>query len=326
MSQPVPLGFTLSRQDHRHRPARWQLLLIGIAQEHQQDDDRAQMARNDGVSGQASILYICFEEHDEQYLLNRPIAMESFWPTCPTRRARSRSRTFAREIRGPRMAEGESSAPMLNNPRLRPSMDRIAIYSQNLFLMRGSRVASTIDISARPGAPAANQGDRSCRHDRPPTPESPQLPGQGGPGKVTCLVNGLKDIALAEDVPMVCIVSRRPGVPQGLPQLRQPLPARLVGIQLRDQNASSSSITRNTTSSRQGQYRVQPVPGAALPRLRSSVIGGEKNRGGQDNVDLEFREAPRGLLLQARTLNGSGKTDQKSVSTTVLTARRDRAP
>ena len=43
------------------------------------------------------------------------------------------------------MAEGGGGAQLANNPRLRPSLDRIARYGQNLFLMRGSQTAGTID-------------------------------------------------------------------------------------------------------------------------------------------------------------------------------------
>ena len=57
----------------------------------------------------------------------------------------SRSPELLLGMIGTWMAEGEANAQMANNPRLRPSMDRIARYGQNLFLMRGSQTASTID-------------------------------------------------------------------------------------------------------------------------------------------------------------------------------------
>src|SRR5437016_5851210 len=34
---------------------------------------------------------------------------------------------------------------LASNPRLRPSLDRIARYGENLFLLRGSQTASTVD-------------------------------------------------------------------------------------------------------------------------------------------------------------------------------------
>ena len=43
------------------------------------------------------------------------------------------------------MAEGGGVAELANNPRLRPSLDRIARYGQNLFLLRGSQTTSTVE-------------------------------------------------------------------------------------------------------------------------------------------------------------------------------------
>ena len=103
-----------------------------------------QMARNVASGGQANVLYICFE-HDEQYLLNRLIAMESALAHLPHKTGAIKIQDVRKEILGTWMAEGEATAQMANNPRLRPSMDRIARYGQNLFLMRGSQTASTID-------------------------------------------------------------------------------------------------------------------------------------------------------------------------------------
>ena len=99
-----------------------------------------QMARNVASGGQANVLYICFE-HDEQYLLNRLIAMESALAHLPHKTGAIKIQDVRKEILGTWMAEGEANAQMANNPRLRPSMDRIARYGQNLFLMRGSQTA-----------------------------------------------------------------------------------------------------------------------------------------------------------------------------------------
>ena len=59
-----------------------ELLLIGGAQGTGKTKMALQMARNIVLGGQASVLYVCFE-HDEEYLLNRVIAMESVLPQLP---------------------------------------------------------------------------------------------------------------------------------------------------------------------------------------------------------------------------------------------------
>ena len=122
-----------------------ELLLIGGAQGTGKTTMALQMARNIASGGQANVLYICFE-HDEPYLLNRLIAMESALAHLPAQDRRDqdpgRPQGDPRDVDG----GGRRRAPQLaNNPRLRPSLDRIARYGQNLFLLRGSQTASTID-------------------------------------------------------------------------------------------------------------------------------------------------------------------------------------
>ena len=142
--QPVPLGFTPLDKTIGGGLRAGELLLIGGAQGTGKTTMALQMARNVASGGQANVLYICFE-HDEQYLLNRLIAMESALAHLPHKTGAIKIQDVRKEILGTWMAEGEANAQMANNPRLRPSMDRIARYGQNLFLMRGSQTASTID-------------------------------------------------------------------------------------------------------------------------------------------------------------------------------------
>ena len=121
-----------------------ELLLIGGAQGTGKTTMALQMARNIASGGQANVLYICFE-HDEQYLLNRLIAMESALAHLPHKTGAIKIQDVRKEILGTWMAEGGGAAQLASNPRLRPSLDRIARYGQNLFLLRGSQTASTID-------------------------------------------------------------------------------------------------------------------------------------------------------------------------------------
>ena len=116
-----------------------ELILIGGAQGSGKTTMSLQIARNIAQSGQANVLYICFE-HDEEYLLNRMMAMESALaarcrrdqqrgqdPGCPTRDARARGWPRAATRGGP-----------ARQSRLRPAIERINRYGQKLFLMRGS--------------------------------------------------------------------------------------------------------------------------------------------------------------------------------------------
>ena len=142
--QAVPLGFTPLDKTIGTGLRAGELLLIGGAQGTGKTTMALQMARNIASGGQANVLYICFE-HDEQYLLNRLIAMESALAHLPHKTGAIKIQDVRKEILGTWMAEGGSAAQLASNPRLRPSLDRIARYGQNLVLLRGSQSASTVD-------------------------------------------------------------------------------------------------------------------------------------------------------------------------------------
>src|SRR5207253_10941055 len=74
--QPIATGFVALEKAVGGGLRPGELLLIGGAQGSGKTTMALQMARNMAAGGQANVLYLCFE-HDEQYLLNRLIAMES---------------------------------------------------------------------------------------------------------------------------------------------------------------------------------------------------------------------------------------------------------
>ena len=154
-----------------------ELLLIGGAQGTGKTTMALQMARNVASGGQANVLYICFE-HDELYLLNRLIAAESALAHLPHKTGAIKIQDVRKEILGTWMAEGGGAAQLAANPRLRPSLDRIARYGQNLFLLRGTQTASTIDgMRELIRQHKELSGDRRLRRRRRLPPE-----GAGDPG------------------------------------------------------------------------------------------------------------------------------------------------
>ena len=219
--QPVPLGFTPLDKTIGNGLRAGELLLIGGAQGTGKTTMALQMARNVASGGQANVLYICFE-HDEQYLLNRLIAMESALAHLPHKTGAIKIQDVRKEILGTWMAEGEASAQMANNPRLRPSMDRIARYGQNLFMMRGSQTASTIEnIRKLVQAHRVMSGDRRLVvmvdylqkvHAKAESRER----------EIAVISSQLKSLAKELDVPVMCLaqLNRRPEGREGnQPQL-----------------------------------------------------------------------------------------------------------
>ena len=285
--QPVPLGFTPLDKTIGTGLRAGELLLIGGAQGTGKTTMALQMARNVASGGQANVLYICFE-HDELYLLNRLIAAESALAHLPHKTGAIKIQDVRKEILGTWMAEGGGDAAALaNNPRLRPSLDRIARYGQNLFLLRGTQTASTIE-----GMRSLIRQHRELSGDRrlmvvvdylqkvPVIPEP-----ENESEKVTVVINGLKDIALAEDVPMIAIVAADK---EGLKA------SRLRNYHLRGSSAINYEadiiLILNEKYQIVAKVNIEFNPYQAQRFRDWVVLSVEKNRGGQDAVDLEFEK------------------------------------
>jgi replicative DNA helicase len=288
--QPIPLGFTPLDKTIGTGMRSGELLLIGGAQGTGKTTMALQMARNVASGGQANVLYICYE-HEEQYLLNRLIAMESALAHLPHKTGAIKIQDVRKEILGSWMGEGDDEGqggPQLaSNPRLRPSLDRIARYGQNLFLMRGTQTASTVDnmrLLIRQHKELS--GDRRLfvlvdyLQKVPVYPEPPTET-----EKVTFVVNGLKDIALSEDVPMVAIVAADK---EGLKA------ARLRNHHLRGSSAINYEadiiLIINEKYNIVAKVNIEFNPYQAQRFRDWVVVSVEKNRGGMDNVDIEFEK------------------------------------
>src|SRR5262245_47167871 len=147
--EPVPLG--LQPLDKMLggglRPG--ELLLIGGAQGTGKTTMALQMARNIAASGQAYVLYVCFE-HDDADMLQRLIAMESALPHLPNTKPTSgavkltdvRTEVTRSWSRG---GVGDGPVDLAQSAKLKPAIERIARYGSNLYLLRGSATASTVE-------------------------------------------------------------------------------------------------------------------------------------------------------------------------------------
>ena len=284
--QPVPLGFTPLDKTIGNGLRAGELLLLGGAQGTGKTTMALQMARNVASGGQANVLYICFE-HEEEYLLNRLIAMESALTHLPHKTGAIKITDVRKEILGTWMAEGATAPQLANNPRLRPSLDRIARYGQNLFLMRGSQTASTVEnIRKLVQQHKRLSGDRRLFVIVDYLQKVPMIPEPNTETeKVTVVVNGLKDVALSEEVPMVSIVAADK---EGLKA------SRLRNFHLRGSSAINYEadiiLILNEKYHIVAKVNIEFNPYQAQRFRDWIVVSVEKNRGGQDNVDLEFEK------------------------------------
>jgi replicative DNA helicase len=302
--QPVPLGFTPLDKTIGLGLRPGELLLLGGAQGTGKTTMALQMARNVASGGQANVLYICFE-HEEQYLLNRLIAMESALAHLPHKTGAIKIQDVRKEILGSWSADGNLNSQLAGNPRLRPSLDRIARYGQNLFLMRGTQTASTIDnIRALVQQHRHLSGDRRLLVVVDYLQKVPMFPEPNTESeKVTFIVNGLKDIALSEEVPMIAIVAADK---EGLKA------SRLRNFHLRGSSAINYEadiiLILNEKYSIVAKVNIEFNPYQAQRFRDWVVVSVEKNRGGMDNVDLEFEKH-----FEFSCFDPSGRTVQEKL-------------
>jgi replicative DNA helicase len=283
--QPVPLGFTPLDKSIGNGLRPGEMLLIGGAQGTGKTTMCLQMARNIASGGQANVLYICFE-HDEEYLLNRLIALESVVQQLPNTGGGIKLQDVRQEIlRG--WEVGSEDRHLGANPRLGPALERIARYGRNLFLLRGSQTATTIEgIRKLVQEHKRLSGDRLLVVFVDYLQKVPVIPDPNTESeKVTIVVNGLKDIALAEEVPLVSIVAADK---EGLKA------SRLRNHHLRGSSAINYEadiiFILNDKYHIVAKVSIEYNPYQAQRFRDWVVVTVEKNRGGRDNIDLEYEK------------------------------------
>ena len=284
--QPVPLGFTPLDKAIGGGIRTGEMFLIGGAQGTGKTTMALQMARNIVMSGLASVLYICFE-HDEEYLLNRIIAQESVLPSLPNRAGGVKLVDVRQEILGTWMATGGQNADLGANPRLRPALERVNRYGPNLYLLRGSQTTSTVEnMSALVQRYKELAGDRRLVVFIDYMQKVPVHPEPANEvEKVTTVVQGLKDLALNHEVPLIAIVAADK---EGLKA------ARLRNHHLRGSSAINYEadiiLILNEKYQIVAKVNIEFNPYQAQ-RFRDWVVATvEKNRSGTNSIDLEYQK------------------------------------
>jgi replicative DNA helicase len=287
--EPIPLGMMpLDRMlGGGIRPG--ELLLIGGAQGTGKTTMALQMARNVAASGQAYVLYVNFE-HDDADMLNRLIAMESALPYLPNTKPTTgaiKITDVRSEIVRSWARTGDQQVDLALNPKLRPAIERIARYGSNLYLLRGSQTASTVDnLRELIRQHRAQSGERRLILIIDYMQKVPQFPEPASESeKVTFVVNGLKDISLTEKVATIAIVAADK---EGLKA------ARLRNHHLRGSSAINYEadiiLILNEKYQIVAKVNIEFNPYQAQ-RFRDWIVASiEKNRSGADNVDTEFHK------------------------------------
>jgi replicative DNA helicase len=256
-----------------------ELLLIGGAQGLGKTTLTLQMARNMAASG-ARVLYVCYEP-DERFLLTRLLAMESLDPGDEADESGLRLRDIASQLERAG-GTGLSGAPALARGRAR----LLDAYAERLLLLRGSGTYTDLAALAAHVAALRDTDERPCVlfvdylqkvpiFPAPPTEDE----------RITRVVEGLKELALAQGLPVVAIVAAEK--------------AGLLAPRLRLHHLRGSSALlyeADVILILNDKYKIVTKTNITFnphqaQAFRSWVVATvEKNRAGRDLVDMEFRK------------------------------------
>ena len=286
-SRPIATGFVPLDKAIGGGMRPGELIMLGGGQGVGKTTLALQMARNIAASGQANALYVCFE-HEEEYLIQRLIGMESALANLPDKTGGVKIQDVKKEVLGSFTASAEQGtrAKLGSNERLRPSLERIARYGTSLFLMRGTATGSTIDNLRRLVAEQRGEDRHRLVLFVDYLQKVPVIPEPAEESeKVTRIVSGLKDIALSMEVPIVAIVAAD----------REGLKAhRLRSHHLRGSSAihyeSDVILILNDKYNIVAKVNIEFNPYQAQRYRDWVVVTVEKNRGGRDHLELEYEK------------------------------------
>ncbi|MEO7993158.1 MAG: DnaB-like helicase C-terminal domain-containing protein [bacterium] len=281
-----------------------ELILIGGAQGVGKTIMSLQMARNLAYTGEATVLYICYE-HAEEYLLKRLIPMESVNPFGLT--------PFDLGLIERDVLEGIKKASdgkvgfvelLRTSQRGKLVLEKIEQYQDRMVLFKGNTMKTTLQSIRWMAQNLKNEKGHIVVFvdylQKVPVFPEPNTEEE----KVTIIVEGLKDIALSLEIPIVTVVAADR---EGLKAKRMRL-HHLRGGSAIDYEADIALIL-NDKAKIISKNNVAYNPSKLLEYERWVVATIEKNRTGRKYVDLEFEKHfkffcfdPRGRQVQEQLI------------------------
>lgn len=301
--EPIPTGFGALDTVMGGGIKPGELILLGGAQGVGKTIFCLQMARNIACYGNAHCLYICYE-HDEEYLLNRLLAMESVDFASP-KPGGLKARDFRRELVEVR-AEGSVGLKELlaTIPEGRRALENLERYGSRLHLIKASTSRTTLNsirgLAHKLKLEAKGRAVLFVDYLQKVV-VFPESMSEGE--KITRVVEGLKDIALSLNIPVVAIVVAE----------REGLKAQRLHIH-HFRGGSALDYECDIALVMNDKHKLLPKgvllssPPARQEEYKSWVVVTiEKNRAGRKFIDVEFRKMfeyscfdPRGRLTQER--------------------------
>lgn len=276
-----------------------ELTLLGGAQGLGKTMFALQVARNMALAGRP-VLYVCFE-HSEMQLLERLIALEAGLALGIRGIALSQVRATALDDRsvaedlGARLGDGAGG---------RKAVASVSDYADRLRVVCTSGSRTTLaDLAEWLGAtePDSRPALFVDYLQKVRVPE--HVPDVDD--RVAVVVEGLKDLALAANVPVFAVVAAdKEGIGAGRTRLRH-----LRGSTSLAYEADVALLLNNKFDIVARHHLVYDL-GAAERHHELAICSIEKNRGGLDGIDLQFRKHfdqgrydPQGSLVSEQLLD-----------------------
>ena len=293
---PIPCGFDQLDRLIGGGLRRTELILLGGAQGIGKTVTALQMARNLALNEATYAFYISYE-HSEVHLLNRLICQESIDPTSSDVSGGLRLKDLHNIVVSKRAREWVRNDGNLGlhqilsqHPRTAKAIETISRYADRLILMKASPAVTTLNVirELTRQIAEATQGKMVLFIDYLQKVAIYPERAADENDKVTIIVEGLKDIAMTHNVPVVAIVAADR---EGLRSRRMHL-YHLRGSSALDYECDIAILMNN-------KFHILSKDHVSFNPYKSDsyrdwvVFTLEKNRAGRAMIDVEFQMRPQ---------------------------------
>jgi len=310
---PIPTGFDQIDRLIGGGLRRTELVLLGGAQGIGKTITALQMARNLALNEATYAFYVSYE-HSEVHLLNRLICQESIDPTSDSAAGGLRLKDLHNIVVSKRAREWVRkdgnvglSQILSQHPKTAKAMETINRYADRLILMKASPAVTTLNsiremtrqIAEATGGKLVLFIDYLQKVAIYPERAADEN------DKVTIIIEGLKDIAMTYNIPVVSIVAADR---EGLRSKRMHL-YHLRGSSALDYECDIAVIMNN-------KFHILSKDHVSFNPYKSEsfrdwvVFTLEKNRAGRAMIDVEFRMHaqhfcfnPKGNLVEQKLID-----------------------